>query len=535
MWSVSLSTTPTRSGLLSTGSLEAFRQQIQAQLSEREANAPVEEDNRDALIAWEVEQAIARIPDYRTREGYDAWRRKLGMSDEHAWQFERYGVVLQPKQMEFAVWARRCDDPDGPEEVGMGGAKGPGKSFGLFAQAALDDCQRFPNLKVLYLRKTATAAKEQLEDLARHILRHMPGANITRNRIDFPNGSRIIIGGFKDEQQALGYAGVENDALVNEEATQLSAKTHEALRGTNRSSKSFEGKTWRPRRYYSTNPLGVGHAFFKKRFVDNERKRKRGELFDPRQKFIFATVKDNAFVNPEYMGVLEGYTGVQKKAYFDGNWDVSAGAYFDAWNADLHIIPAITDLSWMTAVWCSMDFGYNHLNVVYLHAVDGDGVTYTIDELVHRKRQPEEIAPDIHAWLAQYELTRKSLKWFLVGSDAFAETGRAKATVAQQYLKLGIEMSRADTSPGSRVAGALHMAKLLGRIDADPRRSIPPRWYITSRCPRLAECLPYLETDPHNAEDVLKVDIDAQGNGGDDTYDAARYGLWKPHVTVIAR
>ena len=31
--------------------------------------------------------------------------------------------------------------------------------------------------------------------------------------------------------------------------------------------------------------------------------------------------------------------------------------------------------------------------------------------------------------------------------------------------------------------------------------------------------------DPHRPEDVLKVDIDEDGEGGDDAYDACRYGI----------
>lgn len=44
----------------------------------------------------------------------------------------------------------------------------------------------------------------------------------------------------------------------------------------------------------------------------------------------------------------------------------------------------------------------------------------------------------------------------------------------------------------------------------------------------LVEQLPVValfEHDPHRPEDVLKWDTDEDGNGGDDPYDALRYGL----------
>ena len=34
-----------------------------------------------------------------------------------------------------------------------------------------------------------------------------------------------------------------------------------------------------------------------------------------------------------------------------------------------------------------------------------------------------------------------------------------------------------------------------------------------------------MEHDPHRPEDVLKIDTDDEGNGGDDYYDGFGYGL----------
>lgn len=528
--------------------------QYEAMLLEKAAKSATKElDTSDAMRQNELDKLCARVPEYGNRAGYDDYRAKLGFAEEDALYFEKRGFILQPKQMEFAIWAKYADDPDGPEEIGIGGAKGGGKSLALMVIAALYDCQRCAGLKVLYLRYTAKSAKEQMNDLATKVFRLFPEANVMSTRIEFPNGSWMLIGGFNNDKQAMNYAGVENDILIVEEATQLSEKTHETLRGTNRSSKPFGGGYWRPRRYYSTNPLGIGHSFFKKRFIDNERRRARWEAalaegrkpnpkdqYDPRIKFIFAKVEDNAFVNPEYVGVLESYTGAQREAYREGNWDVSAGAYFNQWSYDIHVISSYTDLNSAKKIFLSMDFGFNHWNVVHLHIVDSDGITITMDELAHRRHYPEEIAPDITTMLAKYRiggteeepipLTPRDLDYFLVGTDAFAQTGRGRSTIVQQYAELGYRMSRAEGSPGSRVAGAVEMSRLLGM----PQRDIAPKWLISDLCLRLIECMSYLEIDPTNAEDVLKTDTDEQGRGGDDAYDCARYGVYRPHLTIIA-
>lgn len=455
--------------------------------------------------------------------GWDAYRAAIARCGNPADQianFERARVILQPKQLEFAAWARKLDtaiqidgEEKGAPELGMGGAKGPGKSFALFAQAACDDCQRFPGLKVLYLRKTGVRALEQLIDLTQAVLGHLPHES-TQGRVRFPNGSFIVIGHFQHEKEALNYTGIEYDLILIEETTGLSERVYKALRQSARTS-----KTWRPRLYNSTNPLGVGHKWYKKRFIDHERKYK--HLDERARKFVFATVNDNLFVNPDYRGNLEDLTGVEKKAYLDGNWDVSAGAYFDQWNRDINVVDPISPARHWD-VWASMDYGFNHWNVIYLHTKTSDGIIYTFDEMAHRKHYPKEIVPDLRAVLAGYGLTINHLKKFYVGSDVFSKTGAAEKSVAEQYKELGVKLTAAEMGPGSRVGGAHHLQKLLGK----PERNIPPGWRITEKCPRLIDTLPYLEVDPNNAEDVLKVNADDKGEGGDDPYDAARYGLY---------
>jgi hypothetical protein len=95
--------------------------------------------------------------------------------------------------------------------------------------------------------------------------------------------------------------------------------------------------------------------------------------------------------------------------------------------------------------------------------------------------------------------------------------GRAiGTTVAAQYAKLGINLRVANTD---RVNG---WAEILGRL-GDPGADITPRLFIHRRCGRLIETLPALQHDPNRPEDVLKVDADEDGVGGDDAADCLRY------------
>lgn len=170
---------------------------------------------------------------------------------------------MQPRQLLASAAARACDHGGGPAEVGFGGARGGGKSFWVLAQTAVDDCQRWPGLKVLWLRKVGKANLEQLQDLRKHVLKGVAHEFVThRGVLNFPNGSQIITGHFQNENDIDAYLGLEYDVIVIEEATTLSERKYRDIKTCNRSSKG-----WRPRMYLTTNPGGIGHAWFKKRFI----------------------------------------------------------------------------------------------------------------------------------------------------------------------------------------------------------------------------------------------------------------------------
>ena len=82
-----------------------------------------------------------------------------------------------------------------------------------------------------------------------------------------------------------------------------------------------------------------------------------------------------------------------------------------------------------------------------------------------------------------------------------------------------------------RVNGWAEVLQLFG----DPEANILPRLFIHRRCGRLVETLPSLQHDPNRPEDVLKVDADEDGVGGDDAADALRYLVATRARTVAQR
>ena len=435
---------------------------------------------------------------------YLSTARQAGCPPDQLLNFRRGGYVAQPKQLAFSAAARECDEPGGPTQVGFGGSRGPGKSHCVFAQAALDDCQRVPGLKVLYLRKIGRQAREQFEDLRRAVLNNTPHKyNRSEGVVYFLNGSRILIGHFQNEADIDNYLGIQYDLIVIEESTTLTQTKRQAVRDSNRS--SIPG--WRPRIYETTNPGGVGHAWFKATYIIPARE---GNETDTR--FIFATVDDNRFIDSDYKRKLEQNTGWRLRAYRYGDWDIAAGQFFTTFDYNIHVIkPFKIPADWLN--WGSLDYGFVHPTAAYLHTINEDTI-YTIAEHWRQRAQVSTHAAALKAMQARLEV---SARVWRAGSDVFAKKDDGP-TIADKYQKEGIKLSPANSD---RINGAAEMLARLG----DPANGIPARWFIFDTCPRLIECLPILQHDPHRPEDVLKWDIDEAGDGGDDSYDAARYGL----------
>lgn len=430
-------------------------------------------------------------------------------------RFLQSGYVPQPRQLEFHGAARACDSEGGPTQIGFGGARGPGKSHAVFAQAALDDCQRVSGLKVLYLRKIQKNAREQFEDLRRAVLKGTPHS-FTNSVLHFPNESRLFLGHFRNESDIDQYLGIEYDLIVIEEATTLSLVKYRALRDSNRTSK----QGFRPRIYATTNPGGVGHGWFKQTFIAPARQAKESDT-----RFVFGTVEDNVFNDADYQRKLEENTGWRLRAYRYGDWDIAAGQFFSTWNyaaivrEGLRVMPG-------APVWCALDYGFQHPTVCYLLS-EYDGKKQIIDEHWRRHALASDHAADIERMLARHNLTLANLRAFVAGRDAFAQRGSETGkTIADQYADAGIKLTPANDD---RVSGAAYLLKLMGRIASKDQSAIEPQIEISSRCVKLIENIPSLQHDPHRPEDVLKVDIDEDGNGGDDPYDACRYGLMTNH------
>jgi hypothetical protein len=224
-------------------------------------------------------------------------------------------------------------------------------------------------------------------------------------------------------------------------------------------------------------------------------------------------------------------TGWQKRAWLDGDWDIAAGQYFSNFHREVHVVEDFDDsraVEWFAA----FDYGHVHYTACLLGCRDGDGNTFVVDEHAERLWLPQRHAAAIKAMLARHKigdrkLAVEDLRRFVAGADVFSRQGDG-TTVAQQYERQGIRLRAANMD---RVNGWAEILQGFGDVEANIR----PTLFIHKRCGRLLETLPALQHDPNRPEDVLKVDCDEDGIGGDDAADVLRYMVATKSRTISQR
>ncbi len=439
-------------------------------------------------------------------ERYVLAAREAGCPRDQVARFVEAQYVAQPRQLEFHALARECDRDDGPFWIGVGGARGGSKSHMIMAQMGLDDCQRVPGLKLLFLRQVQKSAAESLEDLTfrvfgaiEHKFTRSPG------QVTFPNGSRIILGGYRNESDIGKYLGIEYDGIGLEEATQLSEGKITKLRGSIRSSKPG----WRERGYNSTNPGGIGHLWYKANFIIPHRAGDHNHIFlGGKTRFVPATYKDNRFISQSYIDYLEALEGPLGEAWREGNWDVFEGMAFPQWNRARHVIPPrVIPFHWPK--WRAIDWGYAAPWVCLWMARNPDNGRIFVYREAHyvelTDRQQARMIRDMTPPTEKIDFTYADPSmWARKNQEGIV------SSTADEYLKEGVMLTRADND---RIGGKRKMDRMLA-----PLADGIPGMQVFDICANLIRTLPALPYDRNRKEDVdTKAD--------DHDYDAARYGL----------
>ena len=447
--------------------------------------------------------------------------KKAGVPRDQLESFLRYGYVPLPWQLKFHSIARQSDKENGAVDIGVGGARGPGKSHGVFAQVCLDDCQRIKGLKALFLRQTGKSASESFNDL---ILRVLSGKikyvyNRSNNTLHFPNGSRVLLGGFETEKDIDKYIGIEYDLIAIEERNQLTGVKVLKLRGSLRTSR----EDWRPRMYSSFNPGGLGHQDIKAEFIEPYR-----AINETTTRFIPATYRDNPYLNKEYIEYLESLQGDLGRMWREGDWDIFAGQFFPEWRREKHVVePFKIPTSWKRIRTIDPS-GRRGVTAGYILAIDNDGNVYVTHE-----HYLTGLDADQHADKLTVQAKDIYLPYTTIDAAAFAKIGLPE-TIAEVYQRHGV--TNLVPSDKKRDAGwdifhqYLRWEEKPNLLGGEPIKT-GPKLRIFNTCPNLIRTIPLAIHDENHPEDTMDTErpfTDSEGRQGFehfDALDAIRYGL----------
>ena len=400
----------------------------------------------------------------------------------------------QPKQTLFLR--------DKHRHIAYGGARGGGKSWAVRTKAKLL-AFRYPGIKILIVRKTYKELQNNHIEQLTAELAGFAKYNRSDKMFRFPNGSTISFGYCANEGDLGQYQGAEYDVVFIDEAGQLQEgwirKINLCVRGTN----GFPKRT-----YYTLNPGGPGHAYFKRVFVDRN--------FNPDERpddyfFIQAKVEDNKALmdtQPDYLRELENLPPTLRAAWKDGRWDVYEGQFFE----DFRDVPEhYKDRRWTHVIepfeipegWTicrSYDFGYGKPFSCAWWAVDYDGTIYRIMELYGCTRTPNEgvkWTPDkqfeeIHKTEMQHPWL-KGKNIIGVADPAIWDASRGES-VADTAARYGVFFTPGDNE---RIAGWMQCHYRL-QFDEDGY----PRMYVFNTCRAFIRTVPTLIYDEHRAEDL---------------------------------
>lgn len=409
--------------------------------------------------------------------------------------------------------------------VGYGGARGGGKSWFVRWKAVLL-CLNYPGIKVLITRRTYKELYNNHIAPLSQMLAGLAKYNKSDKLFTFPNGSTIAFG-YCDSDGDLGqYQGAEYDVWFADEAGQFLegwlVQIDACVRGVN----GFPKRT-----YYTLNPGGPSHGYFKRLFID--RRFREGEHPED-YAFIQALCTDNTALmksQPEYMRSLEKLPPKIREAWLYGRWDVYEGQFFE----DFREVPdpqkcleagitqeeAVRQHRWTHVIepfdlnagsrrgWTIMrsyDFGYGKPFSLGYWAVDYDGVLYRILEVYGCTQTPNEgvkWAPDEqfrrirefereHPWLKDREIVDS------VADPACWDTSRGES-VAETASKYGIYFTPGDNK---RIPGWMQVHY---RLQFDDNGYA--KMYIFRNCKAFIRTIPmmmYSKTKPEDLDTTME-------------------------------
>ena len=381
------------------------------------------------------------------------------------------------KQIQFFKSTKR--------HIAYGGARGGGKSWAMrrkFVMLAM----RYPGLKLLLLRRTLPELRENHQLPLQEELNGYAKYKSDEKAFVFPNGSRIRLGYCDSESDVYQYQGQEYDVIGLEEATHFTETQKDFFITANRSTRD----DFTPRMYYTSNPGNVGHAWFKRLFVDRDF---RGAENPDDYEFIQATVFDNKVLmekNPEYVENLKALPEGMRRAHLYGEWNLLEGRYFTEFNPEIHVMrPFSIPDSWKRYV--TIDYGLD-MFASYWIAVDYNGFAYVYREVYQKGMIISDAARELR--LNTFD---ERIEHYIAPPDLWNRRQDSGKSAAELFWDCGVYLIKANND---RVQGWYNLHEWLKPCE-DEEGKPAAKLRIFQNCPNLIESIPQLQFDKKNPND----------------------------------
>lgn len=442
---------------------------------------------------------------------------------------------LQRRQME--VWrltplVRDRTKKVQPTRIGYGGAAGGGKSH-LARAVATGVAMSWPGSVTLFLRRTRPELwRNHITKFFLELPQELYTYRGRESELHWKNGSRTVLGYIRGEQDLTRYQGDEYDCMIFEEATHYPWHIVNWLVSNRLRSSGAEGAV--PFAVFPSNPGDVGHQWFKRWFIDRKFRPDMEENPDDFA-FVQAFLHHNEILrarDPSYEKKLRAQPEPYRSWYLYGDWTKGAGTALPQLDRAVHLVQPFTPPDHWT-LFGGFDWGFTHWWVFGLYAASEDGRIFKLDTIRGRRQADHEIISTIRETLEARGYPLERINYVSADPGIFAKRGRDVGyegpTLADRMVEAGIPVVEANNE---RIHGLRQLREYLafesrkaelGDVEVEDE---PYVLFMDNDGNRW--CLDILEamvTDPNRPEDVLKVDADEFGEGGDDAYDETRYAV----------
>jgi hypothetical protein len=424
-------------------------------------------------------------------------------------QYVKSAWEPQPGPQSSAITAAFID------ELFFGGARGGGKSDYLLGDY-LQDIDLGAAWRGIIFRKTYPEL-EELQSRAMEIFPLIGAVYKATKSVDYPfancwyfkSGATLKMRYIENEKDAENYQGHQYTWIGFDELTNHATPyAYNKLKACLRSAAGIHGRI-----RASGNPGGKGHIWVKARFIDI------APPYTPftdenglTRVFIPSRISDNKYLreNTQYISLLKSSGSSELvKAWLDGNWDVVAGAFFDCWNKDKHVIDPFRIPSDWTR-FRSFDWGSAKPFSVGWWAISDGSLKYPKNALIRYREWYGAIEPNVGLKLTAEDVgsgiyTREKNEIIAYGvADPSCWKVDGGASIAE---RMGKEKAKFKPADNSRINGWDQMRQRFIGIDDEPMI------YVFNTCLDSIRTIPLLQHDSNNIEDL---DSDMEDHAADD-------------------